>query len=78
MSTVLELASSLKLEKVEREIKDKIKKDMQEYSLWLRGLRTLLVSMRMQVWSLALLSRLRIWLCCGCGVGWQLQLQLDP
>ena len=33
--------------------------------------------MRMWVQSLALLSGLRIWGCCGCGVGWQLQLQFD-
>ena len=31
------------------------------FLLWLRGLRTQLVSMRMQVRSLALLSELRIW-----------------
>ena len=59
----------------------------------LSGLRTQLVSMRMQVRSLALLSGLRIqrccelwcvtdvaWIpsCCGCGYGWQLQLQFNP
>ena len=32
-----------------------------EFSLWLRGLRTQLVSIRMLVQSLALLSGLRIW-----------------
>ena len=35
-----------------------------EFPLWLSGLRTRLVSMKMQVWSLASLSRLRIWRCC--------------
>ena len=35
-------------------------------------------SLRMQVWSLASLSGLSIWHCSGCGVGWQLSLQLDP
>ena len=34
-----------------------------ELPLWPRRLRTQLVSMRMRVWSLALLSGLRIWLC---------------
>ena len=29
----------------------------------------LLVSMRMQIRSLASISGLRIWCCCGCGVG---------
>ena len=33
---------------------------------WIR-----LVSMRMQVGSLASLSRLGIWHCCGCGCGWK-------
>ena len=53
-----------------------------------------LVSMRMWVQSLVSLSGLRIWRyselwyrlktrlrswgCCGCGLGWQLQLQFDP
>ena len=35
----------------------------QEFWLWLSGLRTCLVSLRMQVQSLALLSGLRIWPC---------------
>ena len=39
---------------------------------------TWLVSMRMPVLSLASLSGLRIPHCCGCGVGWQLQLHADP
>ena len=30
------------------------------------------------VQSLAPLSGLRIWCCCGCGVGWRLQLSFDP
>ena len=34
--------------------------------------------MRLRVRSLASLSGLRIWNCCGCGVGRQLQLLLDP
>ena len=37
-----------------------------------------LVSMRTQVQSLELLSGLRIWHCCGCGVRQQLQLQFNP
>ena len=32
-----------------------------EFPLWLSGLRTRLVSIRMQIWSLASLGRLRIW-----------------
>ena len=40
--------------------------------------QTLLGSMRMQVWSLNLLSGLRIWCCCGCGIGWWLQLWFKP
>ena len=43
--------------------------DMQEFPLWLSGLRTLLVSMRTWVQSLASFSGLRIWPCCGCGAG---------
>ena len=39
-----------------------------EFPLWLSGLWTWLVSMRMQVWSLASLS-LRMWCCLSCGVG---------
>ena len=34
---------------------------LMEFPLWLSQLRTQLVSMRMQVWSWALLSGLRIW-----------------
>ena len=53
-----------------------------KFPLWFRGLRLQLVSMRIQVQSLALLSGLRIlcqiWCCYGCGVGLQLQLQFDP
>ena len=60
-----------------------------EFPLWLGGLQTQLVSVRMWVRSLASLSGLRIRCCCelrcrskmcwdlhgcGCGVGWQLQL----
>ena len=37
-----------------------------------------LASIRTQVQSLASLSGLRIWHCCGCGVGGQLQLRFDP
>ena len=36
--------------------------------------QTCQASMRMQFQSLASLSGLRIPRCCGCGVGWQLQL----
>ena len=35
-----------------------------EFLLWLSGLKTRLVSMRMQVWFLALLCELMIWSCC--------------
>ena len=35
-------------------------------------------TMKLRVRSLALLSGLRIWHCCGCGVGQQQQLRLDP
>ena len=44
----------------------------EEFLLWLSGLRTTLVSMRIRVPSLALLSGLRIPGCCGSGVGQQL------
>ena len=40
-----------------------LKLSEQEFLLWLRGLRTQLVSMRMCTWSLALLSGLRIQCC---------------
>ena len=69
-------------------------KNQQKFLLWLSWFRTWLVSMRMRVWSLALLSGLRIhhcckqqcrsliwlsiWCCCSCGTGWQLQLRFDP
>ena len=33
---------------------------------------------RMQAQFLALFSGLRIQCCCGCGIGWQLQLQFNP
>ena len=65
-----------------------------ESPLWLSGLRTWLVSRGMWFRSLASLSGLKdlalpwaamyitdtaqIWHCCGCGVGWELQLWLDP
>ena len=39
--------------------------------------RSVVTSMRMWVRSLASLG-LRILCCCGCGVGWQLQLRFDP
>ena len=34
----------------------------------------------MQLWvrSLASFNRLRIWCCCGSGIGWQLKLRFDP
>ena len=47
------------------------------FLLWLRGLRTQLVSMRMQVRSLALLSELRIWCCCELCVGCRYGLDLS-
>ena len=40
------------------------KKKCWEFPSWLSGLRTQLGSMRMQVWSLASFSGLRIWHCC--------------
>ena len=40
------------------------KKRVKELLLWLSRLRTRLVSMKMQVQSLALLSGLQIWCCC--------------
>ena len=40
--------------------------------------RIWLGTMSFQVWSLASLSGLRIWHCCACGVGQQLQLWLNP
>ena len=43
----------------------------QEFPLWLSGLRTWLVSMRMWVWSLASLSGLRIWHCHKLWCRWQ-------
>ena len=65
-----------------------------EFLLWLSGLRTRLVSMRMQVPSLALLRGLRIPCCCelwcklqrqlrfsivvAVVVGWQVQLRFNP
>ena len=51
---------------------------IEEFPLWLRGLQTQLISMRMWVQSLALLRGLRILCGCGCGVGQQLQLRFDP
>ena len=51
-----------------------ILEDIWEFPLWCSELQTQLVSMRMWVQSLAPLSGLRIWRCCGCGIGWQLQL----
>ena len=63
---------------------------VEEFPLWLSGLRTQLASMRAQVQSLASLRGSRvgcccrlwcssqIWRGCGCGVGQQLQLRLDP
>ena len=38
----------------------------------------LIVSVRVQVQSLASLSGLRIKHCCGCGIGWPMQLRFDP
>ena len=40
--------------------------------------RIRLGTMMLRVRSLALLSELRIQCCCGSGVGWWLQLRLDP
>ena len=73
----------------------KIKKEEpREFPSWLSGWWIRLGTRRLWVWSLALLSRLRIrcchelwcrsadaawiWRCCGCGLGWQQQLLLDP
>ena len=65
-----------------------------DFEVWLSRLRSRLVSMKMRVQSLALLSGLRdplllqaavwvavmarIWHCYVCGVGWQLQLWFTP
>ena len=49
----------------EREKEDKEKTE--EFPLWLSGVWTWLVSMKMWFWSLASLSRLRLW--CFCCVG---------
>ena len=49
-----------------------------EFPLWLTGLRTRLVSMKMWVQSLALLSGLRIWHCYGCGVGFSCSSDSTP
>ena len=48
------------------------KKKKAEFLLWLSGLRTQpnMVSVRIQVWSLALLRGLRIQCCHRCGIGW--------
>ena len=45
-----------------------------EFQLWLIGLRTQLVSMRMWFWSLALLTVLKIWCCCELGCRSQIKL----
>ena len=50
------------------------RKTTQEFPLWLSRIRTLLVSIRMQIWSLALLSGLRIWHSCKPRCRSQLQL----
>ena len=44
-------------------------REVSEFLLWLSSLRTQLVSMRIQVYSLASLRGLRIQHCCTCGVG---------
>ena len=65
-----------------------------EFPSWLSRWQTRLVFTKMRAWSLASLSGLRVWhccglqcrsqdvaqilSCCGSGVGWQLQLRLDP
>ena len=63
--------------KMERK-SDHVSSLLREFPLWLSGLRTQLVSMRMRVPSLALLGGLRIWRGCVCSVGRQVQLQFDP
>ena len=49
-------------------LKKKVEKKKEEFPLWLSGLRTQLVSMKIQVQSLALLSGLRICIGTSCGV----------
>ena len=51
------------------------RKGDEEFLLWLRGLRNLLVPMRMWIWSLALISGLRIQ--CSSKLQWGSQTQLD-
>ena len=48
-----------------------------EFLLRLSRLRTGLVSMRMLLVVVWVTEEAQIWLCCGCGVGQQLQLPLD-
>ena len=62
------------------EIQFKLPQYFWELSLWLSRLRTQLVSMRIQVRSLALLSGIRIWHCCRVRHRSQmwLHLQLQP
>ena len=54
-----------------------LKKTKNRSSHCCSAVTTWLVSLRL-VWSLTLLSGLRIWNCCGCGIGQQLQLQFNP
>ena len=60
----LQMLCSLLIDKLRR-----IKKKFKEFLLWLRGLRTWLVSMRMQVQSLALLSESQSSIAASWGVG---------
>ena len=60
MDVALEKAKRKKKEKKEMGDTERL---LGEFPLWLSGLRTQLVSMRMQVPSLASLSGLRIWHC---------------
>ena len=58
--------------------KSKARRQMPEFPLWFSRLRTHVVSLRMQVWSLASLSGLRIQCCHNLWHIPQLQLWFDP
>ena len=50
-------------------------REFREFPVWLGGLRSQLVSMRMWIRFLALLSGLCIWCCCELWCGSQMQLR---